>query len=56
MTCAEPDGSTIAEVPFAGTAWLGRRVVARLGSVEVIGPAEARTVVAEMAADMLANS
>jgi len=56
MACTEPDGSIIAEVPFAGTAWLGRRVVARLGSVEVLGPPGARTVVAEIAAGMLASS
>jgi predicted DNA-binding transcriptional regulator YafY len=45
----EPDGATIAEVPFAGTGWIARRVVARLGAVEVLEPAEIRAAVAEIA-------
>ncbi|NTU72311.1 MAG: WYL domain-containing protein [Coriobacteriia bacterium] len=45
----EPDGSTLAEVPFGGTPWIARRIVARLGAVEALGPAEVREAVAELA-------
>jgi proteasome accessory factor C len=47
------DGSLIAEVPFAGTDWLARHVVARLGSVEVLEPREMRRAVASLAAEEL---
>lgn len=43
------DGSLVAEVPFAGMDWIARRVVARLGRVEVIGPNELRRAVAALA-------
>ena len=33
------------EVPFSGTDWIARRVVARLGSVEVVGPPAVRDAV-----------
>jgi proteasome accessory factor C len=44
-----PDGSIVAEVPFAGSSWLARRVVARLGGVEVLEPEELRSAVAALA-------
>ena len=43
------DGVTVADVPYAGTAWIARQVVARLGSVEVVEPEEVRSAVAELA-------
>ncbi|MGV8084034.1 MAG: helix-turn-helix transcriptional regulator [Coriobacteriia bacterium] len=43
------EAGTIAEVPYAGTAWIARRVVARLGAVEVLEPAELRSAVRELA-------
>lgn len=46
---ADSDGATIVEVPYAGTGWIARRVAARLGSVVVLGPAEVRDAVREIA-------
>jgi predicted DNA-binding transcriptional regulator YafY len=43
------DGSMLVEVPFAGTDWIARRVVARLGAVEVLEPQSVRAAVAAMA-------
>ena len=43
------DGVTIAEVPFAGTDWIARRVTARLGRVEVLGPEPVRAAVVALA-------
>jgi len=43
------NGDTIAEVPFAGTEWIARHVAARLGRVEVLGPAQVRDAVAALA-------
>jgi len=43
------DGSVVAEVPFAGSDWIARRVVARLGRVEVLAPAAVREAVAKLA-------
>ncbi len=40
---------TLVEVPYGGTAWIARRVVARLGRVEVVQPAELRAAVAALA-------
>lgn len=48
-----PDGSATVEVPFGGTEWIARRVVARLGLVEVVEPADVRAAVAALAADCL---
>jgi len=45
---SDADGTVVAEVPFAGTEWLSRRVLARLGEVEVIGPDKVRAAVAEL--------
>jgi proteasome accessory factor C len=50
------DGSLIAEVPFAGTDWIARRVVARLGRVEVLEPAAVRDAVAALAHEELAQT
>lgn len=47
------DGSVTAEIPFAGTAWIARRVAARLGDAEVLAPEPVRRAVAETAQSML---
>ncbi|MDO8963574.1 MAG: WYL domain-containing protein [Coriobacteriia bacterium] len=47
------DGTVIAEVPYAGTSWIARRVAARLGEAEVLEPAEVRRAVAETARSLL---
>jgi proteasome accessory factor C len=49
-------GEEIVEVPFAGTDWIARRVVARLGTVEVLGPEEVREAVIALAREELAAS
>lgn len=43
------DGSVTVSVPFGGTSWIARQVVARLGHVVVIAPDEVRTAVRELA-------
>ena len=43
------DGSLVVNVPFAGTEWIARRIVARLGAVEVMEPAGVREAVAVLA-------
>jgi len=48
-------GAVLAEVPFAGTDWIARRVVARLGSVEVLAPESVREAVAALAREELAR-
>jgi len=40
------------EVPYSGTGWIARQVVARLGGVEVVEPAEVRAAVVELARGM----
>lgn len=42
-------GDTLVDVPYAGTGWIARQVVARLGGVEVVEPAEVRSAVEELA-------
>ncbi|MDI6901812.1 MAG: WYL domain-containing protein [Anaerosomatales bacterium] len=42
-------------VPYATPGWLARRVVASLGAAEVVGPAEARAAVRELATKLLAE-
>jgi proteasome accessory factor C len=52
-----PDvGTTIVEVPYGGTGWIARRVVARLGRVEVLGPAELREAVKALAHQELSSA
>lgn len=46
---AEDGESAIVHVPFGGTAWIARMVVARLGEVEVLDPPEVRAAVREIA-------
>lgn len=41
----EADGTTLAEVPYAGTDWIARRVLARFGDVEIVSPHELREAV-----------
>lgn len=48
------DGTVTATIPYAGTAWLARKVAARLGSAEVLSPSEVREAVAAIARDALA--
>lgn len=48
------DGGALAEVPYAGTEWLARHVVARLGTVEVVEPANLRSEVTRLAGEQLA--
>jgi predicted DNA-binding transcriptional regulator YafY len=50
MVEQEADRSVIVEVPYAGMAWLARRVAARLGRVEALEPPEMRDAVRELAA------
>jgi proteasome accessory factor C len=47
----DPGGGSgaLVEVPYGGTAWVARRVVARLGDVEVLTPDEVRSAVAALA-------
>ncbi len=47
------DGSYVVEVPYAGTGWIARRVLARLGGAAVIAPAAVREAVADLAHDAL---
>src|SRR5215218_9636887 len=47
MTVAEElsDGAVVVELPFAGTDWLARRVLAEAGDAAVLEPADARDAV-----------
>ncbi len=47
------DGSVMASVPFAGTRWISRRIASRLGDAMVVGPADVRAAVAEVAREEL---
>lgn len=47
------DGSSLADIPFAGHAWIARKVVAHLGAIEVLAPSEVREAVADLADDLL---
>jgi predicted DNA-binding transcriptional regulator YafY len=49
------DGSLLVEVPFAGTDWIARRVIARLGAVEALAPEVVRTAVLALAREELAR-
>lgn len=49
------DGSTLVDVPYGGTGWIARHVMARLGGVEVLEPAEVRDAVADVARYELAR-
>lgn len=51
VTAQEEDGSLVVTVPYGGTAWLARRIAARLGSVEAVEPAEIREAVRAVASD-----
>jgi proteasome accessory factor C len=50
-----PDGGAMARVPYAGTGWLARSVVARLGDAEVLSPPEVRDAVRTLAEAALAE-
>lgn len=47
------DGGAEAQVPYAGTGWLARRVAAAMGAAEVTAPAEMRDAVRTLAEEML---
>lgn len=49
----QEDGSVVASVPYAGTAWIASRIAARLGEAEVTDPKEVRRAVAARAARLL---
>jgi proteasome accessory factor C len=51
----DADGSLLVEVPFAGTDWIARRVVARLGAVEALAPPVIRAAVLALAREELAR-
>ena len=46
---AEDESGATVEVPYAGTAWIARQVLSLLGEAEVLGPAEVRAAVRELA-------
>jgi predicted DNA-binding transcriptional regulator YafY len=46
-------GALTIDVPYAGTDWIARRVVARLGAVEVLAPTAVRDAVAALAREEL---
>ncbi len=49
MTAVDDDGSVVVAVPYAGTGWIARQVLARLGGAQVLEPAEVRNAVADLA-------
>ena len=49
------DGSLLVDVPIAGTDWIARRVVARLGAVEALAPEVVRAAVVALAREELAR-
>lgn len=51
----QPDGSTIARVPYQTASWMARRVVSYLGNAVVIGPDEVRSAVLELAENTLSQ-
>lgn len=51
VTAQDEDGSLTVAVPYGGTAWLARRVAARLGAVVAVEPTEIREAVRAVAAD-----
>jgi predicted DNA-binding transcriptional regulator YafY len=42
-----------ARIPYAGTTWIARAVVARLGEAEVLAPESVRRAVVDMAGKMI---
>ena len=52
---SDEGGAAVVDAPFGGTAWIARRVVARLGSVEVLAPDEVRDAVAALASEVRAT-
>lgn len=52
----QADGGVIVVVPYAGTDWISRRIVARLGAAKVIEPAEIRVAVRELAESILGTT
>ncbi|MBN1193365.1 MAG: WYL domain-containing protein [Coriobacteriia bacterium] len=50
---SQPDGSTLARMPYQTTSWMARRVVAYLGDAVVLGPDEVRDAVRRHAEGLL---
>jgi len=50
---AQADGTSFVRIPFQTTEWIARRVVAQLGSAELIGPTDARKAVRDLAGRIL---
>lgn len=51
----QPDGTTLARVPYQTTGWIARRVLAHLGDATVLAPAEVRTAVRQLAEETLSQ-
>lgn len=49
----QPGGGTLVRMPYQTTSWIARRVVSYLGTARVLGPAEVRTAVRELAEETL---
>jgi proteasome accessory factor C len=49
----QPDGSTLARVPYQSVSWIARRVASYLGEAEVVSPDEVREAVRDLADDLL---
>jgi proteasome accessory factor C len=47
------DGSVTAQIPYAGTTWIARAIVARLGEAEALAPEAVRSAVVDMARKMI---
>lgn len=50
---ATENGVAIVDVPYAGTQWIARHIVARLGEVEVLEPVEVREAVRSLGTQLL---
>lgn len=50
---SQPDGTTLARVPYQGASWIARRVAAYLGAATVLAPDEVRDAVRRLAEDAL---
>ncbi|NTU88679.1 MAG: WYL domain-containing protein, partial [Actinobacteria bacterium] len=45
----EPDGSTVANIPYADSNWLPLRIVSHLGAISVLEPEELKTAASKLA-------
>ena len=51
----QADGTTLVRIPYQTPEWIARRVVARLGTAEALGPEEVREAVRALATRLLAE-